>query len=108
MESKEGVKRVIEKSGCAFVIHDIRRTYITMAAKLSVPHHVIKKLVNHIATADVTDGYIVIQVDQLREPMALINNRFLTLFGCSLADWEKNNRAVGQWVLRGGGRKSPS
>jgi integrase len=106
VEPKQAVERVIEKSGCDFVIHDIRRTYITMAAKLAVPHHVIKKLINHIAAADVTDGYIVIQIDQLREPMALINNRFLTLFGCSLADWEKNNRAVGQWILGGGRRKS--
>jgi integrase len=105
VEPKQAVSRVIEKSGCKFVLHDIRRGFITQAAKLSVPHHIIKKLVNHVATTDVTDGYIVIDVEHLREPMNLINNRFLTLFGCNLSDWEKNNRVVGQWVLGAGRRK---
>ena len=106
VEPKQAVSRVIEKSGCDFVLHDLRRVFITQAAKISIPHHIIKKLVNHIATTDVTDGYIVIDTEHLREPMNLINNRFLTLFGCNLADWEKNNRAVGQWVLGAGRRKS--
>ncbi|HEY9684032.1 MAG TPA: integrase family protein [Oculatellaceae cyanobacterium] len=99
VEPKLGVSKVVERSGCSFVLHDLRRTYISMAAKLGIPHHVIKKLVNHIASSDVTDGYVIIQVDQLREPITQINNRFLTLFGCSLADWEKNNKTVGQWVV---------
>jgi hypothetical protein len=77
-----------------------------MAAKLGVPHHIIKKLVNHVASRDVTDGYIIIDLDHLREPMNLINNRFLTLFGCNTTDWEKNNRAVGQWVIGARPRKS--
>ncbi|HEY9684997.1 MAG TPA: site-specific integrase [Oculatellaceae cyanobacterium] len=99
IEPKQAVCRVIEKSGCNFVLQDLRRGFITQAAKLSVPHHIIKKLVNHVAANDVTDGYIVIDTEHLREPMALINNRFLTLFGCSIADWQNNNRTVGQWVI---------
>jgi integrase len=99
VEPKLGVARVVARSGCSFVLHDLRRTYISMAAKIGIPHHVIKKLVNHIASSDVTDGYVIIQVDQLREPIDQINNRFLTLFGCQLADWEKNNKTVGQWVV---------
>jgi len=106
VEPKLGVARVVEKSGCNFVLHDLRRTYISMAAKLGVPHHIIKKLVNHVASRDVTDGYIIIDLDHLREPMNLINNRFLTLFGCNTTDWEKNNRAVGQWVIGARPRKS--
>ena len=106
VEPKQAVARVIEKSGCNFVLHDLRRGFITQAAKLSVPHHIIKKLVNHVATTDVTDGYIVIDTEHLREPMILINNRFLTLFGCSIADWQNNNRGIGQWVL-GAGRRRP-
>ena len=106
VEPKLAVARVVEKSGCDFVLHDLRRTMISMAARLGVPHHIIKKLVNHIASTDVTDGYIVIHLDHLREPMTLINNRFLTLFGCSTNDWEHNNRAVGQWVLGARQRKT--
>jgi integrase len=105
VEPKLAVARVVEKSGCDFVLHDLRRTNISMAAKLGVPHHIIKKLVNHVASTDVTDGYIIIHLDHLREPMTLINNRFLTLFGCNITDWENNNRAVGQWVIGARPRK---
>jgi hypothetical protein len=62
-----------------------------MAAKLGVAHHIIKKLVNHISSSGATDGYIVIQVEHLCEPMALINNRFLTLFGCDISDWRQSD-----------------
>jgi integrase len=106
VEPKLGVSRVIQKSGCDFVLHDLRRCLITQAAKLSISHHIIKKLVNHIGATDVTDGYIVTDIEHLREPMGLLNNRFLTLFGCSLADWGNNNRAVGQWVIGACRRKS--
>jgi integrase len=98
-EPKLAVNRVVQKSGVDFVLHDLRRTNISMAARLGVPHHIIKKLVNHISSRDVTDGYVVIQHEFLHEPMTLINNRFLTLFGCSITDWKDNNRAVGQWVI---------
>jgi integrase len=83
------VAHVIKNSGCSFVLHDCRRTFITMAAKLGLPHHIIKKLINHIATTDATDGYIVLHVEHLREPMTQINNRFLTLFGCTISDWQQ-------------------
>jgi integrase len=105
-EPKLAVARVIQKSGCDFVLHDLRRTNISMAARLGIPHHIIKKLVNHISSRDVTDGYVVIQHEYLHEPMTLINNRFLTLFGCSIIDWKNNNRAVGQWVIGANRRKS--
>jgi hypothetical protein len=106
VEPKLAVGRVIERSGCDFVLHDLRRTNISVAARLGVPHHTIKKLVNHVASSDVTDGYVVIHTEHLREPIERINNRLLTLFGCSIDDWENNNRAVGQWVLGSGKRKS--
>jgi len=48
VEPKLAVARVVEKSGCDFVLHDLRRGFITQAAEIAVPHHIIKKLVNHI------------------------------------------------------------
>jgi hypothetical protein len=60
-----------------------------MAARLGLPHHIIKKLINHIASTDATDGYIVLHVEHLREPMAQVNNRILTLFGCTVSDWQQ-------------------
>jgi integrase len=95
VDSGHVISNVIKNSGCPFVLHDLRRSFISMAAKLGVPHHIIKKLVNHIGSKDVTDGYIVIHVEHLREPMAQINNRFLTLFGSSLSDWQQSDLVAG-------------
>jgi integrase len=94
------VSNVIKNSGCAFVIHDLRRTFITMAAKLGVAHHIIKKLVNHITSAGATDGYIVLHVEHLREAMAQITNRFLTLFGCTLTDWKQDICSPDQLLIQ--------
>jgi hypothetical protein len=69
-------------------LHDLRRTFVTTAAKIGVPHHLIRKLINHVASSEATDGYIVIHVEHLREPMTQITNRFLTLFGCDINDWK--------------------
>jgi integrase len=92
---KEAVSSIIKNRGCSFVPHDTRRTFISLAARLGVPHHIIKKLVIHTASRDVTDGYVVIHTEHLREPMALINNRFLTLFGFNISDWWTDESAAG-------------
>ena len=62
-----------------------------MAAKLGAPHHIIKKLVNHVTSTGATDGYIVLHVEHLRESMAQINNRFLTLVGRTISDWTRDD-----------------
>ena len=94
VEAKHAIESVAKSSGCSFVTHDLRRTNISLAARIGVPHHIIKKLVNHIASRDVTDGYVVIDAEHLREPMEQINNRFLTLFGCSIEDWRPGGVAA--------------
>ncbi len=95
VQLKDAVSSIVKNSGCSFVPHDTRRTFISLAARLAIPHHIIKKLVNHTATKDVTDGYVIIHPEHLREPMAQINNRFLTLFGCNISDWCPEESAVG-------------
>ncbi|MBX9671473.1 MAG: integrase family protein [Candidatus Obscuribacterales bacterium] len=88
------VDRVIRESGCDFVLHDLRRTFISMAARLGLPRNIVKKLVNHIAGLDATDGYIVLQADDLREPMQRITDRFLLLMGCDLSDWQEEKSCI--------------
>ncbi|MCH9845244.1 MAG: integrase family protein [Alphaproteobacteria bacterium] len=50
-----------------FMLHDLRRTFITMADRVGVSTHRIKLLVNHSTANDVTSGYIHIELEQLRE-----------------------------------------
>ncbi|WP_299828311.1 integrase family protein [uncultured Roseobacter sp.] len=79
VEPKKFLQRVAEASGVAFTLHDLRRTYITIAESLDIPHYALKRLLNHRTSADVTGGYIIINVDRLRDPVEQIAQRILDL-----------------------------
>ncbi len=66
-------------SGVTFTLHDLRRTYITIAESLDIPHYALKRLLSHRSSADVTGGYIIINVDRLRGPVELISERILEM-----------------------------
>lgn len=63
---------VTKAAGVEFTMHDLRRTFATVAESLDVPSYTIKRLLNHAGGADVTSGYIVIGVERLRQPMERI------------------------------------
>lgn len=65
--------------GIKFCLHDLRRTFITVAESLDIPYAALKKLLNHSDGNDVTGGYLQITTDRLREPMERINSRLLEL-----------------------------
>lgn len=69
---------VAEVSGVKFTIHDLRRTFLTTADSLDFSHYAMKRLVNHSANGDVTAGYIISDVERLREPMQKITNFFVS------------------------------
>jgi len=76
-EPRRHIKAVTKESGVKFMVHDLRRNFTTAAYQL-VPYYSAKRLVNHtISQTDVSDGYNVITVEQLREPMQRITDYFL-------------------------------
>lgn len=77
VEPRPQMRKVSNASGVAFTLHDLRRTFITVAESLDIPVYAIKRLVNHKLGTDVTAGYVVITVDRLREPMQRITNAML-------------------------------
>lgn len=79
-EPKSFIKRVIEISGIEFSTHDLRRTFITIAESLDIPHYALKRLLNHKQSNDVTAGYIVDDVERLRGPMESITKKILSDF----------------------------
>ncbi len=79
IEPKRQVQRVIKASGVPFMLHDLRRTFITVAESLDLSHYAIKRLVNHKLTGDVTAGYVVANVERLRDPMQRITDRLLAI-----------------------------
>lgn len=71
------MEKVIEKTGIKFTVHDLRRTFITIAESLDIPAYALKRLLNHKTSGDVTAGYIIIDVERLRRPMQMITDYIL-------------------------------
>ncbi|MCH2158389.1 MAG: tyrosine-type recombinase/integrase [Oleiphilaceae bacterium] len=79
-EPRTAVDRVCELSGITFTIHDLRRTFITIAESLDISAYALKRLLNHKDPNDVTAGYIISDIDRLREPMERINNQIISYY----------------------------
>ena len=79
METKKFLLRVSAGSGVTFTLHDLRRTFITIAESLDVPYYALKRLLNHRANGDVTGGYIVVNAQRLRGPVEQVAARILEL-----------------------------
>ena len=73
-EPKKAVLKVAELSGVPFTLHDLRRTFATVADSIDLPAYALKRLLNHKMNNDVTAGYIMKDVERLRKPMQRITN----------------------------------
>jgi integrase len=65
-DPRKTLRQIIDASGVTFSAHDCRRTFATVAAA-RVPGYVLKALLNHSASNDVTSGYVHPDEDMLRE-----------------------------------------
>jgi len=74
LEPKKSVIKVSEISDVPFTLHDLRRTFITIAESLDIPGYALKRLLNHKDRNDVTAGYIVSGEERLRRPMQQISD----------------------------------
>jgi len=75
------LKEVAHASGVPFRVHDLRRTFATVADSLDIPGYAVKALLNHKGGADVTAGYIVASTERLRGPMEKISDYVLKCAG---------------------------
>lgn len=77
-ELRRYIEIVIERSGVSFSLHDTRRTFITIAEGRDISIYALKRLVNHsIKNNDVTDGYIITDIERLRKPIQQITDYIL-------------------------------
>lgn len=76
-DPKKQIHNVVQESGVSFTLHDLRRTFITIAESLDISAYSLKRLLNHKMTNDVTAGYIITDVERLRLPMQKITNFIL-------------------------------
>lgn len=74
VEPRKQMDKVIKTSGIPFIIHDLRRTFITIAESLDISAYAVKRLANHKMNQDITSGYIITDVERLRKPMQQITD----------------------------------
>jgi len=60
------IRQVRQLSGVEFSPHDCRRTFATIAEAAGMPETMIKRLLNHVTSNDVTGGYIITEEHTLR------------------------------------------
>lgn len=73
-EPRGSIRQVAQEFGRPFTLHDLRRTFITIAESLDIPAYALKRLLNHRDSNDVTEGYIVSNTDRIRKPMQQITD----------------------------------
>jgi integrase len=77
IEPRKQMAKVIADTKIQFTVHDLRRTFITLAESLDIPAYALKRLLNHKMAGDVTAGYIMLDVERLRKPMQMITDHLL-------------------------------
>ncbi len=78
VEPRRQMEKITKMSGVKFTIHDLRRTFATIAQGL-VSAYELKTLLNHKMTGDVTAGYIITDIESLRPGMQKITDAILRL-----------------------------
>jgi integrase len=93
-EPKFPLRLVAEATGIRVSVHDLRRTFITVAeATDNITVYALKALVNHsIVGGDVTRDYAQINTERLREPAQRVCDRLVAL--CQIPPGETGIRAV--------------
>jgi integrase len=79
MSPANWVREIKEKAGISFCLHDLRRTYITIAESCDIPYYALKAMLNHSLGNDVTGGYVCMSVDRLREPVQRVTERIFEM-----------------------------
>lgn len=81
---RQTIQKLALKSDTPFTLHDLRRTFASLVNHhlgRSLSNYTIKRLLNHSSGGDVTAGYIQFGVEDLREPMQLLENYVLKCAG---------------------------
>jgi integrase len=72
---------VADASGIKVSAHDLRRTYMTIAESADISPMALKALVNHSLGGGVTEGYVQMTVERLREPAQRVCDKMKELCG---------------------------
>jgi len=77
-EPIRAIRQIEKEAGIKFCVHDLRRTFGTIAENV-VSYTVLKRLMNHSQAGDVTQGYLILTLDNLRIEIERVSNKILSL-----------------------------
>jgi integrase len=80
-EPKFAFAEIAEATGIRVSPHDLRRTFITVAESVDMSEMALKALVNHAIGGDVTENYVQMVVERLREPAQKVCDKMMALCG---------------------------
>ena len=80
-EPKFFLNQIALKTGIYISPHDLRRTFCTVAESADISPLALKALVNHALGGGVTEGYIKMTAERLREPAQRVADRLKQLCG---------------------------
>ncbi|HEY7413906.1 MAG TPA: tyrosine-type recombinase/integrase [Ktedonobacteraceae bacterium] len=70
---------VTAATGIKFTLHDLRRTFVTVAESTDLSHYALKALVNHSLGTGTTESYIKMGPERLREPVQKVADKIKAL-----------------------------
>ena len=82
------MQAIAKLTGIQVSNHDLRRGYITIAESTDISVMALKALVNHSLGHGITEGYVQIRVERLREPVQRVANRIKELCGITSIEGE--------------------
>jgi integrase len=88
-EPKFPLDAVAAICGVQVSVHDLRRTFITIAEEAEISPMALKALVNHALGSDVTEGYVQMRVERLRLPAQKVADRLKALCKIEAIDVER-------------------
>jgi integrase len=91
--------QVAEASGIRISAHDLRRTYITTAEDADISVMALKALVNHSLGRGVTEGYVQMSVERLREPAQRVADKLKA--ACGIVEPANVTKLKGKRVSKG-------
>jgi integrase len=80
-EPKFALQQVADATGIKVSVHDLRRTFVTVAESTDISPMALKALVNHALGSDVTSGYVQMTAERLREPAERVAQHLMRLCG---------------------------
>lgn len=81
IEPRKQMANVTKASGVHFTVHDLRRTFITIAESLDISAYALKRLMNHKMSNDVTAGYYHYRCGAVEKTNAIDYRLFFKVYG---------------------------